>query len=84
MAWVANVLVGEVLDIALDILLRELAADEALDVEDGPEGVRGGLVLGGVSDKTLVIGEGDVRGGNTVSCDVSAQSRQWIWVCRVP
>jgi hypothetical protein len=67
------VLVGEVLDIGLDILLRELAADEALDVEDGPEGVRSGLVLGGVSNKTLVVGEGHIRGSNTVSCRVSAK-----------
>jgi len=29
------------------------------DVEDGSVGVAGVLVLGGVSDKTLVIGEGD-------------------------
>ena len=55
------------LDIGLDILLRELAADEALDVEDGAEGVGGGLVLGGVSDEPLLIGEGDIRGGDTVS-----------------
>lgn len=58
------------LDISLDILLGELAANETLDIVDGVERVRGGLVLGGVSDKALVLGKGDVRGGNTVS-----------WVC---
>ena len=44
-------LVGEVLNVRLDILLRELAANEALDVEDSVEGIGGGLVLGGISDK---------------------------------
>ena len=66
--WGGNILEGEVLDIALDILLGELAANETLDIVDGVEGVRGGLVLGGVSDEALVLGKGDVRGGNTVSC----------------
>lgn len=60
-------LVGEVLDVSLDVLLRELAADETLDVEDGPEGVGRSLVLGGVTDKSFIIGKGDIRGSNTVS-----------------
>jgi len=29
------------------------------DIEDGAGGVAGELVLGGVSDKTLLVGEGD-------------------------
>jgi hypothetical protein len=58
-----------VLEIQLDISLRELAANETLDVEDGVVGVRGGLVLGGVSDESLLIGEGNVGGGDTVSCE---------------
>jgi hypothetical protein len=66
-----HILVGEVLDVLLDITLRELAANQALDVENGPEGVRRGLVLGGVSDQPLLIGEGDIRGGDTVSCEAT-------------
>ena len=62
-----SVRIGEVLDIGLDVLLRELAADKALDVEDGAVRVGGGLVLGGVSDQALFVGKGDVRGSNTVS-----------------
>ena len=62
-----DILVREVLDVGLDVLLRELSANETLDIVDGVEGVGGGLVLGGVSDKALVLGEGDIRGGNTVS-----------------
>jgi len=57
-----------VLDVLLDVTLRELSTNKTLDVEDGPEGVRGGLVLGRVSNQALLIGEGDVRGGDTVSC----------------
>ena len=58
---------GEVLDIKLNVLLRELTTDEALDVEDSVVGVGGSLVLGCVSDKSLILGEGDIRGGDTVS-----------------
>lgn len=69
-------LVGEVLEIVLEILLVELAANKTpkqlaavwivigsrsiLDVVDGVGGVSGGLVLGGVTDETLVLGKGDV------------------------
>lgn len=38
-----------------------------LDVEDGVGGVRGGLVLRGITDETLRFGKGHVRGGNSVS-----------------
>ncbi len=39
------------LDIRLNVLLDKLATDQALDVEDGVEGVCRGLVLGSVSDE---------------------------------
>jgi hypothetical protein len=67
-----------VLDVALDVLLRELAADQTLDAVDGLEGVRRGLVLGGVSDKSLFLGESDVGGGDAVSWrwTVSCESRR--------
>lgn len=55
------------LDVLLDVLIRELAADETLDVEDGSVGVGRSLVLGGVTNKSFLIGEGDIRRGNTVS-----------------
>lgn len=38
-----------------------------LDVEDGALRVGGVLVLGGVTDETFLISEGDVRGSDTVS-----------------
>lgn len=38
-----------------------------LDVEDSALGVGGILVLGGVTNETLLIGESNVRRGNTVS-----------------
>lgn len=69
-------LVGEVLEIVLEVLLVELAANKTpkrlagvwvvigsqhvLDVVDGVGGVGGGLVLGGVTDEALVLGKGDV------------------------
>lgn len=39
-----------------------------LDVEDGVGRVGRSLVLCGVTDQTLIISEGDVRRGDTVSC----------------
>lgn len=38
-----------------------------LDIIDGVGGVSGGLVLGGVSNETLILGEGDVGRSNSVT-----------------
>ena len=62
---------GPELDIVLDGLVAKLAADEALGVEDGVDGVTGGLVLGGVSDEALFLSEGNVRGGGVEALIVS-------------
>lgn len=35
-----------------------------LDIEDGVSGVHGSLVLGGLTDQTLLLVERDVRGGS--------------------
>ncbi|CAA6672244.1 unnamed protein product [Spirodela intermedia] len=47
-------------------LVREAPADEALGVEDGVRRVHGDLVLGGVADEPLRVGEGDVGRGRPV------------------
>jgi hypothetical protein len=80
LAILVNDLVGEVLDVGLDILLLELATDQTpkkpvstfslpkcycsrdclLDIVDGVVRVRRGLVLGGVTDKTLLLREGHI------------------------
>ena len=51
---------GEVLDVGLHLSIGELAADEALGVEDGVARVHGGLVFGGITNQTLLGGEGDI------------------------
>lgn len=43
----------------------------SLDIEDGVGGVSGGLVLGGVTDESLLLGECDVRWGDTVSYEAA-------------
>ena len=54
---------GPELHVVLDGLVRELATDEALGVEDGVGWVTGRLVLGGVTDEALLLGESNVGGG---------------------
>jgi hypothetical protein len=56
-----------VLHVRLDLSVVELAADKTLGVEDGVVGVHGDLVLGGVADETLRVGERDVRGRGAVA-----------------
>jgi hypothetical protein len=50
---------GEVLHVGLDLSIGELATDQSLGVEDGVLGVHGDLVLGGISNETLGVGETD-------------------------
>mmetsp|Transcript_34381 Transcript_34381/g.60428 ORF Transcript_34381/g.60428 Transcript_34381/m.60428 type:complete len:261 (-) Transcript_34381:53-835(-) len=59
---------GPVLHVGLDSGITELAADEALGIEDGVGSVHGGLGLGGVADETLGLREGDIgwRGAVTL------------------
>ncbi|CAA7409401.1 unnamed protein product [Spirodela intermedia] len=52
--------------VRLDGRVREAPADEALGVEDGVRRVHGDLVLGGVADEPLRVGEGDVGRGRPV------------------
>jgi len=46
-----------------NLSVGELSSDKSLGIEDGVLGVSGNLGLGGISDETLLFGEGNVRGG---------------------
>jgi hypothetical protein len=61
LAIFANNLEREMLHVILNVLLVELASNQSLDIEDGILWVVGELILCGISDKTLFIGEGDPR-----------------------
>ena len=68
--WLAGLvddLERKVLHISLDLRVGELAADQALGVEDCVGWVHGDLVLGGITDETLGVGEGNERGGCAVT-----------------
>ena len=67
LATTVDDLEGEVLHVGLDLSIAELAADQTLGVEDGVVGVHGDLVLGGITDQTLGVGEGNERGGGAVA-----------------
>lgn len=49
---------------SLPFRLWGLAACHSLDIEDGVLRVHGGLVLSGLTDQTLLIGEGDEGGSS--------------------
>ena len=51
---------GPVLDVILNGLLTELATNKSLGVENSVLGVSGDLILGGVTNETLLLSEGDV------------------------
>ena len=59
------------LDVILNSLVGKLAADESLGIEHSVLGVPGDLRLGGISDETLILSEGNVRGGGVESLIVS-------------
>jgi len=48
------------LHVSLDCSVGELPADQSLGVEDCVGRVHGHLVLGGVTNETLGVGEGDI------------------------
>lgn len=58
---------GEVLHVGLDLGVVELAADEALGIKDSVLGVHGDLVLCGITNQTLGVGEGHEGGRGAVS-----------------
>jgi hypothetical protein len=56
-------LVGDLLDVALDLAVGELAADETLGSEKSVLGVDNGLALGGNTNEALALfGEADDGG----------------------
>jgi hypothetical protein len=66
-------LVGHLLDVALNLSIGELAADETLRGEKGVLGVDNGLALGGDTDKTLaVLGETDDGGCCPRTCEMES------------
>lgn len=67
LATLVDDLEGEVLHIGLDLRVGELATDQTLGIEDSVRGVHGNLVLGGITDQTLGVGETDERGSGSVT-----------------
>lgn len=68
--WLASLvddLEREVLHVGLDLGVGKLATDQTLGVEDGVGWVHGDLVLGGITDQTLGVSEGNERGGCAVA-----------------
>ena len=62
-----NDLERPVLHIGLDLGVVKTATNETLGVEDSVVGVHGDLVLGGITNETLSVGETDERGSGAVT-----------------
>ena len=67
LSGLVNDLEWEVLHVGLDIWVGELATNQTLGIEDGVGWVHGDLVLGGITDQTLGVSEGNERWGGAVS-----------------
>jgi len=67
LSTLGNDVVGEPFEITLNFLIVELATNKSLDDVNGSFGVVRGLVLGRLSNETLLISEGNVRGSDSVS-----------------
>ena len=66
---VLNDLVGNLLDVTLDLSIGELATDETLGSEESVLGVDNGLTLGGNTNETLaILSETDNGGSGTGTC----------------
>ena len=67
LAVVVDDIEGPVLHVGLDDGIVELSANQSLGVEDRVRWVHGDLVLGGITDKSFGVGEGNVRWGSSVT-----------------
>ena len=79
LASLVNDLEGEVLHVSLNLSIGELAADEALGVEDCVDRVHGDLVLRGVTNEALCVGEGNERRCRPVTLVVCDNLNAVIW-----
>jgi hypothetical protein len=62
-AVVIDNLEGPRLDVLLDGRVIETTTNQTLGIEDSVAGVHGSIVLGGLTDQTLLLGEGNERRG---------------------
>jgi hypothetical protein len=67
LATLVDDLEGPVLHIRLDLSVGKTTTDQTLSIEDGVVRVHGDLVLGGITDETLGIGESHEGRGSTVT-----------------
>ena len=67
LASLVNDLEGEVLHVSLNLRVGELAADQTLGVENGVGRVHSDLILGGITNQTLGVGEGNEGGSGAVT-----------------
>jgi hypothetical protein len=62
---------GPQFDVTLYSLVRELATDEALGVEDSVGGVSGSLIFSSITDEALLFSEGNIGWGSVETLIIS-------------
>ena len=67
LAVLVDDLVGEKLLVLLNGAVLKTTTDQTLDIEQSLSGVDGGLILGSLTNQTLIVGERNVRGSDTVT-----------------
>jgi len=67
LGWTRNNLEWPQFNITLNRGIRKSATNQPLCIEDGVDRVHGDLVLGGIADQTLGVGEPNVRRRCSVS-----------------
>jgi hypothetical protein len=72
-------LVGDLLNVTLDLNIGELAANQTLGSEEGVLGVDNGLALGGNTDETLaILSETNNGGSSTSTCSETLLTIQFF------
>jgi hypothetical protein len=78
LVWARLQLEGPQFHVLLDNGVVELAANESFGVKDGVGGVLGGLVFGGITDKSLFLIESNIGRGGSVALVIGNNFNSFI------
>eukprot|EP00126_Sphaerothecum_destruens_P015374 Sdes_comp9353_c0_seq1m827 len=71
---------GKEFHIFLYSIVIEATSNQSLDIENSLSGIGSQLILGSISNQTLVIGKGNIGGSNTVSLVVGNNFNSSVFI----